>query len=152
MAYKRTEEYYEKKLNELRDYEKSIGAESDTYQKMSLREFQAIYDEAVKESNATRFMKDAKWNMNHDISRKTFREVSKFLHDQERKQRAEAEWGSKKNVKHFGKKDVENATAGGTREFIKAHRSELKELWKASELVEKMSEGQFYSYYIFGSD
>lgn len=151
MAYRRKDQYYEKKLNELREYEASFGEGYDTFQKMGLPEFKHIYNEAVRETNATQFMKDAKWGINHDISRKTFRELSKFLHEQEKEKRAEAEWGSKKNVKHYGKKDIENATAGGTTEFVKAHRSELKKLWRSSEMAEKMSEGQFYTYYLFGS-
>lgn len=142
-----------KKLNELREYENSINLheEDKFYAKMKLNQFKQIYDEGIRGSNATEFMKDAKWGMTHDISRKTFRQLSKFLHEQEKQQRAEAEWGSKKDVKHYGKEDIRNATAGGTRDFIKAHRAELKKLWKASEMADKLSEGEFYSYYVFGS-
>lgn len=150
MAYIRKDTYYEKKLNELRDYEKGLG-ETHTYSDMNLDEFKYIYDDAIKETNATDLMKDLKWNLNHDISRKTFRQLSKFLNEQEKAKRAEAKWGQKKNVKHYGKEDIRNVTLGGTREFVKEHRFELKKLWKASEMAEKLNEGEFYSYYIFGS-
>jgi hypothetical protein len=151
MAYRRTDEYYKKKLNELREYEKSLGEEYNTYKNMGLTEFKKFYDEGIKFTNATDLMKDAKWSLNHDVSRKTFRELSKFLHGQEKEQRENAEWGQKKNVKHYSKEDIKNVTTGGTRDFIKAHRSELKKLWKASEMADRLNEGEFYSYYIFGS-
>lgn len=150
--YVKKDSYYEKKLNELKGYEAEFAPKSKTFQKMKLGTFKQVYEESLKEAkNATELMKDLKWGMTHDVSRKTFREMSKFLNAQEKEQRATTEWGKKKDIKHYSKNDLANMTEGGTREFIKAHRTELKALWRASEMYEKLKESEFYSLYLFGS-